>query len=287
MRKEDIWTMRGISNKVFGKQVLMVLIMTILMSTIFIFSNLQVFAARDVNEVSGGRSSTSQSQHDKGYDTKSDVDGLKEAFDTARVDNDDLASASKFASPFVKAVKYVIAVITAIFTVLLGLVTMLDLLYLAVPPIRGILCSEQPQAAGGMGGGMGGMGMGGMGMGRMGMGGGMGGAPQPSQTGIGRFVSDEAVAALAEATQQAQGAAGGMGMGMGGMGMGGMGMGGMGMGAQQAKPKTKSVILTYLKKRAFAVVMFVVCLVLFTSTLFTDLGLYIGQWIIDIFNGLF
>lgn len=271
--------MRGISNKVFGKQVLLVLLTTLIMSAIFIFSNIQVFAAPDVNEVSG-KNSTSQSS--SGYDTKSDIDGLKEAFDAARVDNDDLASATKFASPFVKVVKYIIAVITAIFTVLLGLVTMLDLLYLAVPPIRNILCNEQPQAAGGMGGGMG---MGGMGMGRMGMGG-MGGAQQPAQSGIGRFVSDEAVAALAEATQQAQGAAGGMGgMGMG-MGMGGMGMGGMG-GQQQVKPKTKSVILTYLKKRAFAVIMFVVCLVLFTSTLFTDLGLYIGQWIVDIFNGLF
>ena len=270
--------MRGISNKVFGKQVLLVLLTTLIMSAIFIFSNIQVFAAPDVNEVNG-KNSTSQSSG--GYDTKSDIDGLKEAFDAARVDNDDLASATKFASPFVKAVKYIIAVITAIFTVLLGLVTMLDLLYLAVPPIRGILCKEQPQAAGGMGGM-------GMGMGRMGMGGmgGMGGAPQPAQSGIGRFVSDEAVAALAEATQQAQGAAGGMGgmgMGMGGMGMG---MGGMG-GQQQVKPKTKSVILTYLKKRAFAVIMFVVCLVLFTSTLFTDLGLYIGQWVVDIFNGLF
>lgn len=273
--------MRGISNRVFGKQVLLVLLTTLIMSAIFIFSNIHVFAAPDVNEVSG-KNSTSQSS--EGYDTKSDIDGLKGAFDAARPDNDDLASATKFASPFVKVIKYIIAVITAIFTVLLGLVTMLDLLYLAVPPIRNILCKEQPQAAGGMGGGMG---MGGMGMGRMGMGG-MGGAPQPAQSGIGRFVSDEAVAALAEATQQAQGAAGGMGGGMG-MGMGGMGMGmgGMGMGAQQAKPKTKSVILTYLKKRAFAVIMFVVCLVLFTSTLFTDLGLYIGQWIVDIFNGLF
>ena len=279
--------MKGISNRLFGKQVLVVALVALVLSTIFIFMSMPVLAAPDVNEVSG-RSSTSQSSNTdkfgkKDYDTKSDVDGLKDAFDTARVDNKDLASATQFASPFVKAIKYIIAVITAVFTVLLGLVTMLDLLYLAVPPVRNLLCKEQPQAAGGMGGGMG-MGMG-MGMGRMGMGG-MGGAPQPAQSGIGRFVSDEAVAALAEATQQAQGAAGGMGGGMG-MGMGGMGMGGMGMGAQQAKPKTKSVILTYLKKRAFAVVMFVVCLVLFTSTLFTDLGLYIGQWIIDIFNGLF
>lgn len=268
--------MKCISNRVFGKQVLVVFLMSILLSTIFIFSNLTVFAAPDVNEVSGGNR-TSQSQQNSGYDTKSDADGLKEAFNAARVDNEDLHNATKFASPFVKVVKYIIAVITAVFTVLLGLVTMLDLLYLAVPPVRNLLCKEQPQAAGGMGGGMG-MGMG---MGRMGMGG--MGADQPSQSGIGRFVSDEAVAALSEATQQAQGASGGMGMGMGGMGMGM----GMGMGAQQAKPKTKSVILLYLKKRAFAVIMFVICLVLFTSTLFTDLGLYIGQWVVDIFNGLF
>ena len=112
----------------------------------------------------------------------------------------------------------------------------------------------------------------------------MGGGAQPSQSGIGRFVSDEAVAALSEATANA---GGGGGMGMGGMGMG-MGMGGMGMGgAAQAQPKTKSVIFTYLKKRAFALIMFALCVVLLTSTLFTDIGLYIGQWIIDTVGGFF
>ena len=284
--------MRVLTKKVFVKQLIAVILMTILMSTFFIVTNLQVFAAPDINSINGGGQSQSSYINGGGnknnYDTKNATDGLKQAFDSASVDSQDLAEASRFASPFVHAVKFIIAVITACFSVLLGLVTILDLLYLAVPPIRNFLNKEQPQQSAGGGMGMGGMGMGGMGMGRMG---GMGGgAAQPSQTGLGRFVSDEAVAALAEATQQAGGGAtggmGGMGMGMGGMGMGGMGMGGMG-GQAQVQPKTKSVILLYLKKRVVAITLFFVCLALFTSTLFTDRGLWIGQWIIDIVGNLF
>ena len=135
--------MKGISNRVFGKQVLVVFIMSLLLSSIFIFSNLTVLAAPDVNNIRGNNS-TSQSQS-SGYDTKTAVDGLMEAFDAATVDNKDLDSATKFASPFVKAAKYIIAVITAVFTVLLGLITMLDLLYLAVPPVRNILNKNQKE----------------------------------------------------------------------------------------------------------------------------------------------
>lgn len=244
------------------------------LSVIFMSFGLTVFAAPDLNDVTGQTSRLTQAEQ-SGTDSKSIADGLSQAWGDLAVDNDDVASAASFTSPYVRGINFVIAAVCVIFGALLGLVTMLDLLYLAVPPIRKWLCAEsaQPQS--------GGMGMGGMGMGmRGGYGmGGMGGmgAAQPSSTGIGRFVSDEAVAALAEATAGAQPQGGGMGMGMGMMG---------GMGATAQPPKTKSVILTYAKKRAFALIAFFACIVLFTSTLFTDVGLYIGQWIVTAVSGI-
>lgn len=268
--------MTRISKKMLVKQAYFVLIMTVILSVFCIFTGTNVYAAPDINSVTGGNTSTSQSSNSSASnETKSAADGLSQAFHDSAISNEDLAKASSFASPYVKGVNFVLSIVLACFSVILGVVTVLDLLYIAVPPIRKFLCAEtaaQPQG-GGMGMGMGRMGMGGMGMG------GMGAANQPSQTGIGRFVSDEAVAALAEANATAQPQGGGMGMGMGMMG-------GMGA-AQQAQPKTKSVILTYAKKRAFALIVFAACIVLLTSTLFTDIGLYIGSWIIETVGGLF
>ena len=254
------------------KQAYFVLIMTAILSIFSVFTGTNVYAAKDINSINGGNSTSQSSQSTNKNETKSAAEGIADAWKNASPDNQDMAEAAKFTSPFVKGVNFCICCVLAVFSVLLAAVTTLDLLYLAVPPVRKFLCAEQPAAAGGMSGGMG-MGMGGMGM--------RGGA-QPSQSGIGRFVSDEAVAALSEATANA-GGGGGMGMGGMGMGMGGMGMGG----AAQAQPKTKSVIFTYLKKRAFALVMFALCVVLLTSTLFTDIGLYIGQWVIDTVGGFF
>ena len=266
-------------KRMLQKQVYMVFILSCILSFFCVTTGMTTYAA-DINDVVGGGSGTSQSSKVNGSDTdtKSAGEGLANAWNQAAVDNNDLAEAGKFTAPFVKGFRFVLACVLAIFSICLAAITVLDLLYLAVPPVRKFLCAEQPnQSAGGMGGmGMGGMGMG-MGRMGMGMGGGMG-AAQPAQSGIGRFVSDEAVSALSESVAMAQ-PQGGMGMGM----MGGMG----GMGQAQAQPKAKSVILTYLKKRAFALVLFAVSVILLTSTLFTDLGLYIGQWIIDAVGGLF
>ena len=215
------------------KQAYFVLIMTAILSIFCVFTGTDVYAAKDINSINGGNSTSQSSQSTNKNETKSAAEGIADAWKNASPDNQDMAEAAKFTSPFVKGINFCICCVLAVFSVLLAAVTTLDLLYLAVPPVRKFLCAEQPAAAGGMGGGMG-MGMGGMGM-------------------------------------------------RGGMGMGGMGMGG----AAQAQPKTKSVIFTYLKKRAFALIMFALCVVLLTSTLFTDIGLYIGQWVIDTVGGFF
>ena len=68
----------------------------------------------------------------------------------------------------------------------------------------------------------------------------------------------------------------GGGMGMGGMGMGMGGMGSMG-GAQQQPQSTKSVIMQYLKKRVFFIVIFFVCTIVLTSSIVSDCGINLGK----------
>ena len=164
------------------------------------------------------------------------------------------------------------------------LITALDLLYIGFPPMRSILYpagQSTPQ---------GGMPMGGMGMGRMGMmGGGMAmGGMQGSQamaTGSShRWVSDEAIAAVAlsqPVAAQAPVMGGGMGMGMAGMGMG------MPMANQApAGNTTQSAITVYFKKRIVFIVVFGICAVVLLSSVLTDCGLNVGMLILKIIGKL-
>lgn len=238
-----------------------VLICMVIMFCMSVISTMGVYAVGEVNDVTGSQSGQS-SVSEESSQASSIAGGLSQAFGDVALSDEDIANASEFVSPYVRIVNNVIAAVLACFSVIIGAVTILDLLYIGCPPIRGILMPQQSQSNG----------MSGMGMGMRGM----GGMQQDATLGskVGRFVSDEAVAAVAEATPTPT--AGGMGIGMGGFGM------------QQAQPKkTKSLILSYVKKRSFALICFFACLVLFTSTVFTDLGLYIGQWIIDFVSSLF
>lgn len=238
--------------------------------TLCIFS-VTVFAAPDINDVIGEESGGGGTTSSESSGNHTIADGLADAFDQATVNNEDIANASKMTAPYVKMVNTVVSIVLGLFSTVLLVVTLLDLLYLTVPPIRRFLCPEQEM--------QGGSPMGGMGMGMMG---GMRGmAPQGSSgSRLGRFISDEAKAAYAEATAQAGGSR------MGGMGMG-MGMGGMMGGMAQQKPSTKSVILTYAKKRIFMLIVFFACLVLFTSSLLPNIGLNLGQWIVNLVSGIF
>lgn len=209
--------------------------------------------------------------------TQSNADAVGSLFENVGVDAEATEKANAFIEPFAKGANVVFAVVLGTAFVGMFVITALDLLYIAVPPVRNLL---YPQQAGGgmMGSGMGGMGgygggYGGYGGMRGGYGGGMmGGAPQGNF--ISRFISDEAVAAVALAQGGAQTQGGGMGMGMG-MGM----MGGV---MQQAEPpKTRSIILAYFKKRVFFLFVFGICAILLSGTIFFDLGAKIGAWILE------
>ena len=226
--------------------------------------------AEDINDVYGQQQQQQQQQQQGTYNDGSGTentsdgihsgsvaDGLIRAYDATMIDNTDMEKATRFISPYARVINGIIGAVVGLFSVLMMLMTIFDLVYLMLPPVRKFLdpTADQQQQAGGMGGMFGG------GMGQ-----------QTAPTGV-RFVTDEAKAALAEAqgTQQQAGGMGGMFASSGG----------------QAQPKAKTVILLYAKKRAFALIIFFACVVLFTSTVFTDIGLRLGQWIIDTIGSAF
>lgn len=74
-----------------------------------------------------------------------------------------------------------------------------------------------------------------------------------------------------------QGSGGGMGMGMGGFGGG--------MGGGQESPKTKNVLILYIKKRTIEMFLIGVCVVLFSTLFFTDWGIVLGGFLLNKLSG--
>ena len=220
-------------------------------------------------EMLNGIQSQTVSPEDKGVS-----DWLK---NQKSMDPKHLEKASETMNPIVNLLGYVAGGIIVLTVAGVVVITALDLMYIAIPPIRNVLYKGGAAGAGGM------MGAGGMGMhGRFGM---MGGGAQGGQQ-TRQWVSDEAVAcaALLGGGAQAQGAMGG-GMGMMG-GYGGMGgMQAMGANQQQAQ-STKSVIGMYFKKRLFFLILLALCIIVLTSSALMNCGVNLAQWILKIINML-
>lgn len=173
--------------------------------------------------------------------------------------SDQLNTAAEKVSPFTNVIGYVMGGIIALTTSGIFLITAADLAYIAIPFIRGLLYNGGEASQGAS------MGMAGMGMGRMG-GYGMGGMQQQqSQAKPRQLVSDEAIKCVALSTPQQSS-----------MGMAGMGMGGMQQ--QQPQVSTKSVVLEYLKKRTFFLIIFTICSIMLTSSIFIGTGINLAQW---------
>lgn len=177
-----------------------------------------------------------------------------------------LESASKTMRPVTAMFGYVTGGIMVLIVAGVTVITALDLLYIAIPPIRGLLYSGSQGGSGGMmSGGMMGRGMGMSGMGAMG---GSTGASQQKQV---QWVSDEAIACAGL-------------LNSGGQQMGGM-YGGMGaMQGQQQQNSTSSVIGVYFKKRVFFMILLALSLVVLTSSVVMDCGVNLAEWVLKIFG---
>lgn len=199
-----------------------------------------------------------------------DYNTYKNATADFSMQEEDIARAKAYATPIVKIVRVIIALAFAILPLLVALQFVVDIVCLSITPLRKkITLVHAPNFA----------------------------DDGSLTTKIATWSSLESFNALLEAgvtTSSQQGdrhsGMGGMGGfgggGFGGGGFGGGGFGGSGFGggssAPQAPVKTKSLLLSYIKTKTKQAVLMGVCLVLFTCTAFTDLGLKIGFWIVEL-----
>ena len=220
------------------------------------------------NSNQGGESSNLENSE---YGTSADAIGS--LWSNVGVDSEATAKANTYLEPLAKIGNMAFAIIIGFTAVAIFVLTGVDLMYIGVPPVRRFLAPEAQSSGGGMSGGFGGGGFGGGGFGGGGFGGGygaMGGGTQSKPSGLGRWISDEAMSAVSASEPQSSG--GGFGGGFGG---------------QQEAPKSGSVILSYLKKRIIFLVAFGVCVILLGTTIFTDMGVSLGMWILEKLTGLF
>ena len=255
--------MRSVSKISIAARVLMLvfsLCMTVYVTNTFV-SYLNVSASTIEDDVSGGGGD--QQQQDNNADVFEDY-LVKPA-----VNGEQMEFASNLLAPVTNIIGYIIGVLMILIFVLSTLITALDLLFLAFPPIRGLLYKGGQAGTTGYGGygGRGGYGAGGYG----GYGGGYGAnsysTPGQEDLGIGgritQFISDEAAmcAAIAGDAPNAQ--------------------------MQSGQPvKRKSVIATYFKKRIFSIILLVVSAVILTSSALLGTGVNLARWGIELINML-
>jgi hypothetical protein len=224
-----------------------------------VFARVSVVHATSLDNINGSQAEQSTNQQ---TDDGSALSNYMRNY--TPITHDNMNKASEYANPVVSALGTLAGIVMLIVIAAIGVVTALDLCYIYVPITRNALGGGAVGGATPQAGGMGMMGgrYGGM---RGGMG--MSGGAQPAGH---RWVSDEAIQAVAMAsagTQQPM--SGGMGMGMQ---------------QQQAQPKGKSVALAYLKSRIFALILFGVCSVVLFSSVLTNCGINVGLLILKIID---
>jgi hypothetical protein len=186
--------------------------------------------------------------------------------DRRGVTSEQLSTASNTLGPVTTIIGYITGGIIILVVAGVVCITALDLLYIAIPPVRNVLYKAGTDGTGGYTGGFGagGYGRGFGGMGAMGAGGAAGGSKKPTQ-----WVSDEAVACAAMLGGSAQSA---------------NGMGVMGTQQGQAQPTTKSVIAMYFRKRIFFMILLALCIIVLTSSSLMNCGVNLAEWFIKIVN---
>ena len=190
---------------------------------------------------------------------------------------EDFAKAKVILEPMAEFCNLITALILGVVSMLLFVITSLDFAYISIAFIRrwldGGRSAMQPQASGGGFGNSGGFGQGGFGQGGFGNSGGFGqggfgrgggmGSPQTNasqpQIMLAQFVSDEAIAAYNEANAQGQ---------------------------NGVPASRKMMILAYAKKRVVFLFAFGLCITLLCTTMFTNLGVNLGIWILGKVSGL-
>lgn len=192
-------------------------------------------------------------------DQENTAKAVGDMFGQAGVDQESIETAHEYIRPFAKIMNLIMAGILGITSLLMMFISVLDMFYMAFPPVRDILDGGmlgQQQSQRSMRGqrGMQGSGMDNS-QGTPDM---SHSAPGGGFSALGRWVSDEAIAACIEAK---------------------------GGSIREVQTPMKSMIFSYLKKRSLFLLIFGVCVILFTSTVFSGLGIKLGMWIIGTLSG--
>lgn len=223
----------------------------------------------NTEQVQKKQQATTNSQANTQQSQGSNADAVGDMFNGIGVDAESAKEANEYVAPLAKTANFIFSLILGLTFMAMFVITALDLLYIGVPPIRSLLYSGEQSSGGG--GGFGG--------------GGFGGGQQQSGSKK-QFISDEAVAVLGSSGGSSSGGGGGFGGGGGGFGGGGFGGGGFGGGGAQQETSKKSVLISYFKKRVVFLVAFGVVAILLSSTLFTDIGISIGNWVFNRLIGI-
>lgn len=232
-------------------------LLIILMFMLLLLGFNSISYAQDISSMTQQASVTTNTTENTPVDTtlqdqQNSAAAVGEMFKQAGVDEGSVKKANEKLKPIAEFMNFVNAIIVGLVAIFLFTVTALDLAYIALPILRPLLDGGQgiPQAGGGdMSGGMGMVDMSGghINSGYDGMSGyGLQsqGMQTTAKTGL-RLISDEAITCISNSQS------------------------------------VGSVIMSYMKKRAFFLIAFGVCVVIFTTSVFTDLGVKVGMMILS------
>lgn len=261
-------------------RILLIVLSLVAMLSIFMYLDVPVidkaYATAVEDNINGGTTSTTEPTDSILDDIKNqEVDGEDKGMadwvaNQRGVTSNQLETATQAMSPITTVIGYVTGGVLILVIAGVVLITALDLLYIAIPPVRNILYKAGTDGTG--------MSMGVGSMYGMGANTNTNGGKKPTQ-----WVSDEAVACAAMLGGVSQSRGGMYGMnGMNGMGTG---MYGMGVNQQQSQtPTMKSVIGTYFKKRLFFIILLALCVIVLTSSALMSCGVNLAEWVLKIIN---
>lgn len=172
--------------------------------------------------------------------------------------SEQLSTASETLSPITDLFGYLVGGIISVVMAGIFVITALDIMYLSIPPVRGLLYTQ---------------------------GGNTNGTVTPSR----QWISDEALmvsqAAGYSGGNSGANANGGMQGQYGMMGRAGMQNNNT---QQQKQVSTKSVLSAYFMKRMFFLILLAICIIILTSSVLLGTGVNLARWgikIIDMLNG--
>lgn len=252
------------TQKLLNKVFIMLIAMFLLSICTLYFNvqNISVYAATSLEDNVAGESSienSTESSVTNGSGLLDDIRGQEidqndqDVADWLKgqqgVTGNQLAQASSMMSPITTIIGYITGGILVLVVIGVGLITALDLLYIALPPIRGFLCNDNNGKRR-------------------------------------QFISDEAIACAGISSSQ------GTGQSYNNSNNANLNSNNNSNNANwnsnnnsnNEKPKVRSVIGTYFRKRLFFILLLTICIIVLTSSAIMKCGVNMAEWVLKIIS---